>query len=122
METISGSPKLSDTLCRRAREVAATGFEVDCQLLPPRRAVVAGVEVIEAIFRFGTINGAGLGVVRLLPAHGGDVTPRAWTISTLLDMEKISAAKSNNCALLSYKGLTSPNWLDAGSKPVPKPP
>src|SRR5947209_18336900 len=100
MATISGYQNLSKALCRRAREVAATGFEVDSQLLAPRNAVVAGVEVIEAIFRFSTMNGAGVGVVRLVPAHGGEAAPSAWTISTLLDMEKISAAKSND-ALLS---------------------
>src|SRR4051794_5730221 len=112
METISGSAKLSGTLRRRAREVAATGFEVDSQLLPPRSAVVAGVEVIEAIFRFSTVNGPGVGVVRLVPAQGGETAPRAWTISTLLDMEKISTAKSND-ALLSREGESAPpNWLD----------
>jgi putative flavoprotein involved in K+ transport len=113
MATISGSQKLSAALCRRAREVAATGFEVDSQLLPPRKAVVAGVEVIEAIFRFSTVNGAGLGVVRLVPAPGREAVPTAWTISTLLDMEKISAAKSGGDALLSHDSeFAPPNWLD----------
>lgn len=92
--TFSGAEKLSFELCHRARKVDARGFEVDSELMSPREAVVAGVDVIEAIFRFETINGPGLGVVRLLPSHGSEAVPKAWTISTLLDMEKISQAKA----------------------------
>src|ERR1041385_4246139 len=65
METVSGSQKLADELCRCAHEAAAGGFEIDAELLPPRTGVVAGQEVVEAVFRFNTVNGPGLGVVRL---------------------------------------------------------
>jgi putative flavoprotein involved in K+ transport len=58
------------------------------------------------------MNGAGVGVVRLVPAHGGEAAPRAWTISTLLDMEKISAAKSNNPLLSHDRNYASPNRRD----------
>jgi thioredoxin reductase len=110
--TVSGSGKLSDELCRRAREVVATGFEVDAKLLPPRIAVVAGVEVIEAIFRFDTVNGPGVGVVRLVASHGSEA-PRAWTISTLLDIDEISEAKSSNRAPVSHdRDFAKPTWLD----------
>jgi len=112
MATISGSQKLSDALCRRAREVAAIGFEIDSQLLPPRKAVVAGVEVIEAIFRFSTVNGAGVGVVRLVPALGGDTAPKAWTISTLLDIENISPANATAAFPSTDRFSASPSWLD----------
>jgi putative flavoprotein involved in K+ transport len=110
--TFSGSRKLSEELCRRAREVGASGFEVDSELLPPRRAVVAGVEVIEAIFRFDTMNGPGVGVVRLVPSYGSDAA-EAWTISTLLDMEKISAGRSSHRAPVSHnRDFAETNWLD----------
>jgi cation diffusion facilitator CzcD-associated flavoprotein CzcO len=112
MATISGSEKLSNALWRRAREVAAAGFEVDSGLLPARNAVVAGVEVIEAIFRFSTMNGAGVGVVRLVPAETREAAPRAWTISTLLDIERISASRSNDAVLSRDGDSVSPNWLD----------
>lgn len=104
--TFSGAGKLADELCRRAREAGATGFEVDAGLLVPRRAVVAGQEVIEAIFRFDTANGPGLGVIRLLPSPGA--APQAWTLSTVLDMERISAAKpaSHN------RDFAKQNWLE----------
>jgi cation diffusion facilitator CzcD-associated flavoprotein CzcO len=113
MATFSGSRKLSEEFCRRAREVGASGFEVDAEVLPPRSVVVAGVDVIEAIFRFDTENGPGVGVVRLVPSHGGETAPRAWTISTLLDMEKISAARSSNHAPVSHhRDFAKANWLD----------
>jgi cation diffusion facilitator CzcD-associated flavoprotein CzcO len=110
--TFSGSGKLSDELCRRAGKVGATGFAVDSALMPPREAVVAGVPVIEAIFRFETMNGPGLGVVRLLPSHGSEAAPKAWTISTLLDIEKISQAKSAHHAPVSHdRNFATSSWL-----------
>jgi hypothetical protein len=57
METVSGSQKLARELCRHAYEVGARGFEVDPELLPPRTSVVAGQQVVEAVFRFDTVNG-----------------------------------------------------------------
>ena len=111
--TFSGAGKLADELCRRAREAGATGFEVDAELLMPRRAMVAGQEVIEAIFRFDTVNGPGVGVVRLVPSHGSGVAPKAWTLATLLDMEKISAAKSGNIEPTSHsRDFSKQNWLE----------
>jgi putative flavoprotein involved in K+ transport len=40
--TFSGSRKLADELCRRAREVGATGFEIDSQLLLHSGLIEAG--------------------------------------------------------------------------------
>ena len=101
-------------MCRRAREAGATGFEVDAELLNPRRAVVAGQEVIEAIFRFDTANGPGVGVVRLLPSLGSGAVPKAWTLSTLLDIEKIGAAKSGNIEPISHsRDFSKQNWFEA---------
>jgi cation diffusion facilitator CzcD-associated flavoprotein CzcO len=109
--TFSGAGKLADQLCRRAREASASGFEVDTDLLVPRRAVVAGQEVIEAIFRFDTANGPAVGVIRLLPLLGAP--PKAWTLSTLLDIEKISAAKSGNSEPTSHnRDFAKQNWLE----------
>jgi cation diffusion facilitator CzcD-associated flavoprotein CzcO len=92
MATFSGSQKLSGELFQRARKVKAAGFEIASELLPPRTNLVAEVEVVEAIFRFNTIHGPGLGVARLLPSRGDDALPKAWTISTVLDIDKIVEA------------------------------
>ena len=45
---------------RRASEVRASGFRLDTAALAPRRAVVAGREVIEAIICFDTSHGPGI--------------------------------------------------------------
>jgi putative flavoprotein involved in K+ transport len=109
--TFSGAGRLANELCRRARETNAGGFQVDTGLLVPRRTVVAGQEVIEAIFRFDTGNGAGFGVVRLLPSPGA--APKAWTLSTLLDIDKISAAKPGHAEPVSYsRDFAQQNWLE----------
>src|SRR6267154_5896263 len=78
--TFSGRTTLVEALLQRAAEAGATGFRLDTAALTPRRAEVAGREVIEAIFAFDTHNGPGLGAVRLLPDADGRVA--AWTIST----------------------------------------
>jgi putative flavoprotein involved in K+ transport len=111
--TFSGAGRLADELCRRAREVDAAGFEVDARLLMPRRAVVAGEETIEAIFRFDTSNGPGVGVFRLKPSPGSGAVPKAWTLSTVLDMEKISASKPDNIEPASHnRDFSKQNWRE----------
>src|SRR5689334_5376198 len=62
--TFSGRAKLARELLARAREVGAAGFRVDASTLPPRQNVVAGHAVIEAIIRFDSHNGPGVGAVR----------------------------------------------------------
>src|SRR5258708_25114322 len=96
---------------RRVSEVRATGFRVNTTALAPRSAVVAGREVIEAIISFDTINGPGIGTVRLVcPAHA---SPVAWTISTSLDFNKICDARSGNIAPVSHaRNFASRDWFD----------
>src|SRR3954468_9539048 len=65
--TFSGNATVVAELLARAGQVHATGFRVDTAALTPRQSVVAGREVIEAVFRFETDNGPGYGAVRLLP-------------------------------------------------------
>src|ERR1700675_1456608 len=64
--TFSGRKTLVEALLERAAEAGATGFRLDTAALTPRRAVVAGREVIEAIFAFDTNKGPGVGAGRLL--------------------------------------------------------
>src|SRR6266404_8261006 len=49
LATFSGNEILCRELSRRASEVGASGFRLDTAALAPRRAMVAGREVIEAI-------------------------------------------------------------------------
>ncbi len=111
LATFSGNENLCHELSRRATEVRATGFRVDATALAPRRAVVAGSEVIEAIICFDTIHGPGIGAIRLIcPAHA---SPVAWTISTSLDFNRICDARSKNDAPNSHaRDFARMDWFD----------
>src|SRR5712675_1660142 len=111
LATFSGNENLCHELSRRASEVRASEFRLDTAALAPRRAVVAGREVIEAIIRFDTVNGPGIGTIRLAcPAHA---VPVAWTISTTLDFNRICDARSKRNAPISHaRDFASKDWFD----------
>ena len=109
--TFSGNARLVSELRARAREVGATGFRIDAAALAPRKMVVAGREVIEAIIRFATDHGPGVGVVRLLPqAHG---TAVAWTFSTTLDFDAICDRRADRAEGESHaRDFAAPDWRE----------
>src|SRR3954470_2819312 len=97
--TFSGNAMVVSELLTRAAEARATGFRVDQAALAPRHSVVAGRDVIEAVFRFESANGPGYGAVRLLEQpDGGAKAPafKAWTFSTSLDFDSIVAARARS--------------------------
>jgi cation diffusion facilitator CzcD-associated flavoprotein CzcO len=108
--TFSGRQTLVKALLQRAGEAGAAGFRLDAAALTPRRAIVAGREVIEAIFAFDTSNGPGIGAVRLLPEADGRAA--AWTISTSLDFNKICDARSNSAAESHARDFAAPDWSE----------
>ena len=110
--TFSGNETLSREMCGRAVEARATGFQVDSAALAPRRVIVAGREVIEAVFRFETADGPGVGALRLLDAPG--TSPLAWTISTSPDFDRICDARSARQASASdhRRDFAGPDWFD----------
>jgi putative flavoprotein involved in K+ transport len=108
--TFSGRARLAGELLARAREVGATGFRVDAATLPPRRNVVAGSKVIEAIIRFETSNGPGVGAVRLLPQATGQA--RAWIFSTSLDFNAICEARASAQDESHARDFAAPDWLE----------
>jgi FAD binding domain len=111
LATSSGSEVLSKELCQRAAQVHATHFEVNTAALAPRRATVAGREVIEAVISFETIDGAGIGALRLVRLPGA--SPLAWTISTSPDFDVICEARSKRDRLASHsRDFAGPDWLD----------
>lgn len=106
-----------DTICRElhhsAADVEATGFDVDCVTLAPRITDIAGRKVVEAMLRFTTVNGPGVGVVRLIPSHSTGAFPAAWMLSTLLDMDTICEERNRNDALESHaRDFSEPGWLE----------
>jgi putative flavoprotein involved in K+ transport len=109
--TFSGNRTLARELLQRAAEVGASGFRLDTTALAPRKATVAGRDVIEAIFSFDTVHGSGVGALRLLPASTG--LAAAWTISTALDFDQICAARETRSASESHaRDFAAPDWLE----------
>jgi putative flavoprotein involved in K+ transport len=109
--SFSGHDVLGRELLRSAREVGAEGFRIDAAPLPPRRSVMAGREVIEAIFSFTTTNGPGYGALRLLPAADG--LARAWTISTSLDFDRICDERARHAVPRSQmRDFAAPDWIE----------
>ncbi|HEX7925521.1 MAG TPA: NAD(P)/FAD-dependent oxidoreductase [Bradyrhizobium sp.] len=109
--TFSGQRRVVAELLARAAAVNARGFRLDDCALIPRRAVMAGREVIEAVFRFDTSNGAGTGAVRLLRDSGGNSA--AWTFSTMLDFDRICDARTQHAVEQSHaRDFAAPDWLE----------
>ena len=108
--TVSGRETLCNELGRRAAEVHATDFRVNAAALAPRRATVAGRDVIEAVISFETVDGPGIGALRLVCAPGA--APQAWTISTSADFDLVCEARSKRDGLTSHaRDFAGPDWL-----------
>ena len=108
--TVSGRETLCNELGRRAAEVHATDFRVNAAALAPRRATVAGREIVEAVISFETVDGPGIGALRLVCAPGA--APQAWTISTSADFDLVCEARSKRDGLTSHaRDFAGPDWL-----------
>src|SRR6195952_4784361 len=107
--TFSGNATVVRELLARAVEVPPTGFRIDPAALAPRHAVVAGRDVIEAVFRFESANGPGYGAVRLVRQPDGGA--KAWTFSTSLDFDAIVAARTRNASESHTRDFAGPAWL-----------
>jgi pyridine nucleotide-disulfide oxidoreductase len=110
VQTVSGAGKILAALKQHEAGARASGFEIDRGRTPPRLVTRAGSEVIEAIFRFATGRGRGLGVVRLIPESA-----RAWTLLTALDElegfeESVGSRRPRGEAY--SRDFRGPNWLD----------
>jgi cation diffusion facilitator CzcD-associated flavoprotein CzcO len=113
--TFSGNATVVGELLARARDVHAGGFRIDAAALAPRQAVVAGRDVIEAVFRFETSNGPGYGAVRLLRQPNGEAnssTIKAWTLSTSLDFDAICDARARAANQSHVRDFAAPDWLE----------
>jgi cation diffusion facilitator CzcD-associated flavoprotein CzcO len=111
LATFSGNEVIGRELSRRACGVRATGFRVDATALTPRRSIVAGREVIEAIICFDTVHGPGIGAIRLI--HQPHAPAVAWTISTSLDFNRICDARANSDAPKSHaRDFAGRDWFD----------
>ncbi len=115
IRTIRGLETICDQLSAHAGLVRPSAFRIDQERTAPRRVTRAGTEAIEAIFRFETREGRGVGVVRLTPDAAAGNRPKAWTLLTALDElkgfeERIGTLRPRG---ESYsRDFRGPNWLD----------
>ena len=79
-------------------------------MLAPRRVTVAGREVIEAVIRYDTANGPGVGAIRLLPSADGEA--KAWTFSTTLDFDRICTARAGGGGTSHIRDFAEADWLE----------
>ena len=113
--TIRGSDKICQELRAHAGRVRPSEFRTDPDRTAPRRVTRAGTDAIEAIFRFETREGRGIGVLRLTPDADDGNRLKAWTLLTALDElkgfpERIGRLRPRG---ESYsRDFRGPNWLD----------
>ena len=65
--TVGGIEDIIDALLARGSDANVRNFELFAERHPPRLNIVGGEDVIEAVFRFETDIGIGIGVVRFKP-------------------------------------------------------
>ena len=81
--SVSGVASIDKLMRATVADVQPTGFTLDPRRTAPRQVTVAGREVVEAFFTFGTAaGGRATGVVRLQPADG---VLRAFVLLTRLE-------------------------------------
>jgi cation diffusion facilitator CzcD-associated flavoprotein CzcO len=115
IQTLLGAPAILNALKLHADHVAPCGFVIDPDRAPPRRVMRAGIDVVEAIFKFETAQGRGSGIVRLVPDPDDGSRLKAWTLLTALDElkgfeEQIGQARPRGQAY--SRDFRGPNWLD----------
>lgn len=106
-----GPDAIAALLVEKQASVAANGFAVAEDRTPPRLAQRAGIDVIEAIFRFETAIGRGFGVVRLLASDPGKAFQLMTSLHELRGYEeKIGHRRPTGAAYSRNFGGT--NWKD----------
>jgi putative flavoprotein involved in K+ transport len=113
--TASGRDAVLAGLREHAGRAAPTRFALADGRTPPRRVKRAGIEAIEAIFRFETATGSCNGVLRLVPDGDAGDALKAWTLLTALDQIKGAEeriGRSRPTGELWSRDFRGPNWLD----------
>jgi putative flavoprotein involved in K+ transport len=113
--TFTGADTIVDELSARAKAARPRAFAIAAHRAPPRWAMRAGTDAIEAIFAFETNGGRGSGILRLTPDADDGGKLKAWTLLTALDEikgheEKLGRAQPGDKAYA--RDFRGPNWLD----------
>ena len=113
--TIAGADAIGAGLAPRAAKARLRACAIAEDRTAPRWVARAGIDTIEAIFRFETEEGRGSGVLRLTPDGNDGGKLKAWTLLTALDEikgheEKRGGAQPGEKAY--SRDFRGPNWLD----------
>jgi cation diffusion facilitator CzcD-associated flavoprotein CzcO len=111
LSPFAGAADIAAGLANAQPSIKASGFAIDPNRTPPRRAKRLGRDVIEAFFAFETDLGRGNGVVRLLD----DTNARAWNFLTTLEElkgheEHLGPRRPSGEAY--SRNFGGENWLD----------
>jgi cation diffusion facilitator CzcD-associated flavoprotein CzcO len=115
LQTITGADAILQNLGVHAGRAGPGAFRIDPTRAAPRRVTRAGIETIEAIFKFETKIGRGSGILRLIPDTSDGGRLKAWTLLTALDELKgfEEPLESSRPRGQSYsRDFRGPNWLD----------
>jgi cation diffusion facilitator CzcD-associated flavoprotein CzcO len=116
---LSGREAIAARLTKEQRRTAAHGFHLPPSRKPPRHVKRLGVDSIEAIFEFKTVDGRGAGIVRLSPVSETGSDMKAWLLSTTLESldgheEKTGDNRPTGAAY--SRNFGGDNWADVRSK------
>jgi cation diffusion facilitator CzcD-associated flavoprotein CzcO len=106
-----GAHAIAALMVTRQTTVQACGIMIAEGRTPPRRVQRAGVEVIEAIFRFETEIGRGFGVVRLLAAEPSKAFQLMTALHELKGFEE-SIGKRRPTGAAYSRNFGGMNWKD----------
>lgn len=115
---IAGQENVAMRLAREQKGTAAHGFHLPAGRRLPRKVKRLGIDGIEAIFEFATVDGRGAGIIRLSPSDDG-MHMKAWLISTTLESltgheERIGANRPTGAAY--SRNFGGDNWADMRRK------
>lgn len=117
MTPVAGRDGVATRLAADQGRAGAHGFHLPPNRRQPRRVKRLGIESIEAIFEFKTVDGRGAGIVRLSPSPDGAM--KAWLLSTTLEAlegheDKIGANRPTGSAY--SRNFGGDNWADVRRK------
>ncbi len=121
LSSVRGRDAVGAALAAGQGRTDASGFHLPRHRRAPRRVTRLGVDSIEALFEFQTVDGRGAGVVRLSAEPGGDGEMRAWLVSTVLGElrgheEQVGARRPSGSAY--SRNFGGDNWADMRRRAV----
>jgi putative flavoprotein involved in K+ transport len=116
---VEGRENVAARLAAEQERTRAHGFHLPASRKPPRKVRRVGMDCIEAIFEFETVEGRGAGIFRLSPATDGGDDLKAWLVSTTLEdlrghEERIGVNRPSGAAY--SRNFGGDNWDDVRRK------